>query len=218
MLRIAVTGSIAAGKSTVLALFGAHMPVLDLDRLVDACYRDPAVRARLEQALGTADKKVLARRVFGDRRRLRVLEAILHPEVRKRLEAWLEARAREGAAAVAVEVPLLYEAGWEALFDRAVAVTAADTVQEARLAARGLSAREIEARVGAQLPAEVKAVRADAVVSGEDQALARRQVEKLLAAWGITKQPRARREAGPEKKRAQARGAVRGEKARQKSG
>jgi dephospho-CoA kinase len=87
------------------------------------------VRAALEDRLGTTDRSEIGAIVFADREKLAWLEALLHPRVAAR---YLEWRDRQDAALTVTEVPLLYETGGEARFDKVVVVTAPKALRDAR--------------------------------------------------------------------------------------
>jgi dephospho-CoA kinase len=134
-LAVAVTGGIAAGKSEALSAFARHGAAVESsDEIVHRLYReDEGLRAALRERWGErvfvdgeVDRAAVGRIVFADRAELAWLEAELHPRVRAAVDGWLRAlRARgEPPAIAAVEIPLLYETGGEARFDRVVVVTA----------------------------------------------------------------------------------------------
>lgn len=172
MLIVGLTGGIATGKSTVVRLFekrGAYR--IDTDLLARKAVEpsQPAwreiVRTFGEGILeenGTLDRKKLAAMVFSDNTLRHTLNRITHPPIRALLHKEL-ARARESGARVAlVEVPLLYEAGFENEVDCVVVVTTDAAVQLKRLMERdGLSAEQAQLRIAAQMPLAEKAVRAD---------------------------------------------------------
>ncbi len=167
MLSVALTGNIAAGKSSVADLFrrwGAT--VIDADRLVreiqtpgtpefDAIVRrfGPGVVA----ADGTLDRAGLRRMVLADPAARRDLEAIVHPAVALRRAA-LEARARAaGTRLVVNDIPLLFERLDPGAFDAVVLVDAPEPLRLARLrAARALPEGEAAAMIAAQMPAADK--------------------------------------------------------------
>jgi dephospho-CoA kinase len=164
-LAVALTGGIAAGKSEALAAFARHgAAVASSDEVVHRLYREDeelqaALRARWDGRVfadGEVDRAAVGRIVFADPEELAWLESELHPRVRAAVDAWLQGlRARPEPPAVAVvEIPLLFETGGEARFDRVVVVTAPRAVREQRRA--GLAGRE--ARL---VPEEEKLRRAD---------------------------------------------------------
>lgn len=111
---------------------------------------------------GGLDEKLLARLVFSDREKLRILEGLLHPYVRRRL---LEEMARLEASIVFLEIPLLFEVGWEKELDRILVVAAPLEARLERVRLRsGLSREEALNREARQLPQEEKVRRADYVI------------------------------------------------------
>lgn len=159
-VRIGLTGPIGCGKTTVgrwLAAAGAH--VIDADAVARAVTApgEPAhdaVLARFGDAVaapdGTLDRSALARIVFADADRLRELEAIVHPAVRGRILAALDAADRAGVAAVVVEAIKLVEGGLAALCDEVWLVTCDPAAQRARMLARGMDPGDAERRLAAQ--------------------------------------------------------------------
>ena len=165
-VTVAITGGIAAGKSTALDEFGRHgAATISSDELVHRLYeRDDEVRAAVQArwgeevvaADGSVDRAAIARRVFADPEELRWLEALLHPRVQRQYAEWrteLEQSASPPPAIV-TEIPLLYETGGESRFDKVVVITAPAAVREER---RGPTA-DRESRL---LPDEEKVRRAD---------------------------------------------------------
>jgi dephospho-CoA kinase len=153
-VAVAITGGIGAGKSEALAAFARHgAATISSDEIVHALIAgDAAVRAALEERLGTTDRGEIARIVFADRAELDWLEALLHPRVREAYAVWL---GRVEAPVAVVEIPLLYETGGETQFDRVVAITAPDELRRAR---RRVAADDRDARL---LPDDEKVRRAD---------------------------------------------------------
>ena len=137
-LAVALTGGIAAGKSEALGAFARHgAAVISSDDVVHRIYReDTGLQAALRERWGErvfrdgeVDRAEIGRIVFADRSELAWLESELHPRVRAATGAWLAAQTADVAVA---EIPLLYETGGEARFDRVVVVTAPSDVREAR--------------------------------------------------------------------------------------
>jgi dephospho-CoA kinase len=154
-LLVAVTGGIGAGKTETLRAFARRgVPTLSADEVVHRLIAgDPEVRAALEERFGTTERPRIAEIVFADSEELAWLEALLHPRVRAEQQTWL---AGLGDTPLAVEeIPLLYETGADAAFDRVVVVTAPEEVRATRTDRLGRSAR--------LLPDEEKARRADFV-------------------------------------------------------
>lgn len=174
-LRIALTGGIASGKSTVARLFAdLGVPVIDTDEVAHELTRRgaPAVD-RIAAALGpqvldpqgALDRRGLRARVFADPAQRRVLEAILHPLI---LEETRRRCAAAGGPYQIVVVPLLFEAGLEQEFDRVLVVDAPEAEQRRRLQARdGESAAGAERILAAQLRRSDRLERADDVIANE---------------------------------------------------
>jgi dephospho-CoA kinase len=159
-LAVALTGGIAAGKSEALQAFARHgAAVISSDDVVHRLYReDEGLQAALRERWGervfhdgAVDRKEIGRIVFADRTELAWLESELHPRVRAATDAWLAEQTSDVAVA---EIPLLYETGGEARFDRVVVVTAPPEVREARRGA-------VADREDRLVPEEEKVRRAD---------------------------------------------------------
>lgn len=174
MLSAALTGGIATGKSFCLARFAARgAAVIDADvlaREVVAPGSPPldSIRRRFGagviQADGRLDRAALGRVVFDDRIARADLEAIIHPEVYRRIREWL-ANLPAGTPLAIADIPLLFETGHEHQFDRVIVCVCEPTRQISRLVARdGLSEKDARARLAAQWPIEEKVVRADYVI------------------------------------------------------
>ncbi len=176
MVKAALTGGIATGKSYVLAQFTAlGIPTLDADRLARQVVEpgQPAWQAIRERfgpavfdATGRLDRRALASLVFADPAARRDLEAIVHPPVYGAIEMWFAELAREGRHRVAIaDIPLLYETGRAGAFDVVIVVACEPAEQIARLMARdGLSEAEARQRLAAQWPIADKLARADFVI------------------------------------------------------
>jgi dephospho-CoA kinase len=190
MIRIAVTGGIACGKSTVgglLAERGAAVGDAD-DWARELLQPGQAVLAQVAETFGPAvlapdgslDRNALAGLVFSDGRARERLNAIVHPSARGRWQVWLRGLPA-GTRVAAVIVPLLYEAGYEGGWDAVVCVSACARVQRQRLAGRGLAADEAGRRVAAQMELREKERRSDFVIvnNGSETTLAS-QVERIL--------------------------------------
>jgi dephospho-CoA kinase len=167
MWRIGVTGSIATGKSTLLAAFAkAGAPVFSADAAVAELYSGEAVSP--VDALfpgvsknGVIDRQELARRLAADPSGFSRLEAVVHPLVRQKIAEFLDRAEAEGHAVAAVEVPLLFESGHDYGFD-AIAVTFVDdAIQRQRVMARpGMTVDKLETLLARQMPQVEKKKRA----------------------------------------------------------
>lgn len=189
-LRIALTGGIATGKLYCLAAFARFgAPVIDADALARGAVAPGTEGLSLVvRRFGTGvlgpdgqlNRDALARLIFKDADARRDLEAIVHPEVYAGIRRWFEGLAG-GAPAGVAEIPLLYETDHAGDFDRVVVAACSRDEQKRRAMARdGLSESEVERRLAAQMPIEVKRARADAVVdTGGTRAETERQVRAI---------------------------------------
>ena len=176
LVRVGLTGGIATGKSYVTArLHAAGLPTIDADQLArDAVAPgSPGLAAVVERfgsdvltTDGTLDRPRLGRQVFADTAARADLEAIIHPEVRRRIDAWQDALVRDGyRGPVFADIPLLFETQRTADFDIIVVVACDPGVQRARVMERdGLSAEAADQRIAAQWPIGDKVRRANHVI------------------------------------------------------
>lgn len=192
---VGLIGAIGAGKSTAakcLAARGAH--VVDADTLGHEALRQPDIIAKLaalwgdpvRKPDGTLDRKEIGRIVFADPDQRNALEAVVFPYITGRARAEIAAaQANPAVAFVVLDAAVLLEAGWGQMIDKLVYVDAPRAVRVARLANRsGWTESELTAREAAQLPADAKKARADAILPNEagPEALQDR-VDTLLANW-----------------------------------
>ena len=194
MIRIALTGSIGMGKSTVAEMFEqAGVPVFDADAVVRALQGPGGgLVEKIGQLFpgcvrsGTLDRECLAAIVLADRQKLAMLEQIVHPAVRQARDDFVADHA--DAAALIFEIPLLFETGGEAEFDKVVVVSAPPDVQRARVLERtGMTAAKLDSILARQLPDEEKRARADFVVdTGTDLSTTESQVRDILACLGVS--------------------------------
>jgi dephospho-CoA kinase len=174
MVRAALTGGIATGKSGCLARFRAlGVPVIDADSLARDVVAPgtPGLAAVVERFGpgvlrdgGTLDRPAVAKIVFADPAARADLEAIIHPRVYQAVRTWsvnLPAGTEVGIA----DIPLLFETGHNHQFDRVIVCACDPAVQLRRLMDRdGLSELDARARLAAQWPIEDKVDRADYVI------------------------------------------------------
>lgn len=195
VLRVALTGGIATGKSYVLRrMQAAGLPVVDADVLsrevvAPGTPGQSAIASRFGdqviQAGGSLDRARLAEIVFSDRTARADLEAIIHPAVRERIEQFFAAL-QPGQVGVA-DIPLLYETGRQAEFDAVIVAACPRELQVSRIMARdGATREQAERRIAAQLPIEEKVARAGYVIdtSGEYAATNARVDEVIEALKG----------------------------------
>jgi len=168
-----LTGGIACGKTTVADFWcqwGAE--IRDADRLahaliapggdaVEAVLREFGDRFRTPE--GGVDRNLLGQIVFAEPSARERLNALLHPTVIRQMRDWADRMRREVRCGVAV-IPLLFEAGMEKGWDAVVSVVSTEKLMLKRLAMRGLSPVEAQARITSQWPVKEKQMRADRVI------------------------------------------------------
>lgn len=188
-LKVALTGSIGMGKSTVAAMFAAAgIPVFDADAEVRRLQSGggplvAAIAARFPGAVvnGSVDRDRLGAEVLGDRDKLAALEVLVHPAVHAAREAFL--RDHRNSLLLLFDIPLLFETGGEVAFDKVIVVSASPDVQYQRVMARsGMTRDRFAAILARQLPDEAKRKRADFVIdTGVSLDETRAEVTRILA-------------------------------------
>ena len=165
-VAVAITGGIGAGKSEALQAFARHgAATVSSDEIVHHLLRREDVRQAVVERMGVGvvgldgeiDRGALATVVFNDREALAFLEDLLHPLVSLEYLQWREdlAGLPDAPAVSVTEVPLLYETGGDARFDKVVVITAPEKLRRAR------SIVATEDREGRLLPDAEKVKRAD---------------------------------------------------------
>lgn len=189
MIKVALTGSIGMGKSTVAAMFDrAGIPVFDADAEVRKLQGPGgALLGPIEERFpgvlsgGLLKRNTLSARVLGRPDELAALEAIMHPAVRAARDAFIAAN--KDAPVIIFDIPLLFETGGEVNADKVIVVSAPDEVQRERVLARpGMTEEKLEGILARQMPDADKRARADFIVdtSGTlDETEA--QVEAIIA-------------------------------------
>ena len=160
MLRVGLTGPIAAGKSTVAAVLADRgIPVLDADRLAHDLYAPGSDLARsIHDAFGDGvrttdggvDRRALGRIVFADPARLAELESLVHPSLLEELQRRFDELAREGHGVAVVDAALLMRWPRRSTVDLLVGVVADRAARAARLRDRGLDDEAVARRLDAQ--------------------------------------------------------------------
>ena len=178
MLNVALTGNIAAGKSSVTAMlrdWGAT--VIDADAIVRDLQRPgtpvfQAIVARFGPGTvgpdGALDRAALRARILARPEERKLLEAIVHPAVEAERQRLLAAATASPAGIVINDIPLLFEAMDPSRFDAVVLVDAPEPLRRSRLTGeRGLKPTEAEALIRAQMPAARKRERTDFVIEND---------------------------------------------------
>jgi len=148
MLKIAITGNIASGKSEVEKLITDKFPVYDADKIA-------------HKFLGNVDRRALGAKVFADPAARKELEEYIHPKVKAEILKIFEGNEK----IVFISVPLLFEAGFDSLFDKILFVAADEETRLQRLMKRNnFTQEEALMRMNAQEPQEDKIRKSDFVI------------------------------------------------------
>jgi dephospho-CoA kinase len=174
MLNIALTGNVAAGKSSVVRWFAKWgATIIDSDALVREVQR-PGSRTlatladRFGQDVlrpdGSLDRAALRSKVLANGDALSSLNAIVHPAVQRKRQVLVAEAARRGDHIVVNDIPLLFEVLNPDDFDLVVLVDAPLRLRRERLLGRGLSPEDAGRLIASQLPSDQKRARSDIVI------------------------------------------------------
>lgn len=188
MIKLGVTGGIGSGKSVVCDVLRLHnIPVFDADqeakKLNDT---SPVIRKKLINKFGPdlyqnnrLDRKKLADLIFNNEKNLRTTNAIIHPELAKHFEKWVDQRKHH--AVVAIDAAVLYEAGFQSLLDKTIVVMAPLEIRIERAAKRDrLSKEQITARANSQMNDGEKARLADFIIHNDGRHSLLEQIAQIL--------------------------------------
>lgn len=196
MKRIGLTGGIASGKSTASAIlrsWGAC--IIDADAIAHGLMEPQAplyeaYRTHFGESVILSDGHLNRRRIgqiaFANPAEKRWLDETAHPVIRRAIEQELKRAEAAGEPAVILDIPLLFETGWQAHVDESWLIDIPESLQLMRLQSRnGYSREEAKRRIAAQMPLVKKRRLADVIIdnSGTEQEL----MERLRALW--QKQP-----------------------------
>ena len=189
MLKIGITGSIGAGKSTVAGIFKVlGVPVFDADATAkNILNSDPILREQIIAAFGSEtykngllDRKYLATLVFNNPDQLAKLNALVHPATIKAADTWAKHWEEQGSAYIVKEAALLFEAGTNVGLDYIIGVTAPEDLRITRVMARDhVTREEVLKRMQHQLDDTKKMERCDIVIDNNEKALLIPQVLTL---------------------------------------
>lgn len=188
MKVIGLTGGIGSGKSTVARVFETlGVPVFDADREALALYdEDQSLLVEVMQRFGASvldvngrlNRQALASIVFKDAEALQQLNAMVHPRVAKKFDAWKKV---QRASAVVREAAILFESGSAADCDFVVVVTAPEDLRVDRVQKRnGWNEAEVRARMNRQWSEQQLIERADAVIVNDDKHLVLPQLTRVI--------------------------------------
>ena len=172
MIKVAVTGNIGSGKSTVVKIFTSiGIPVFHADYEAKLLYKEERVKKLVHQYLGDAvfnenkdiDFKLLAQKVFSNPASLQTINHIIHPFVFERYNNWL--LGKTAYTYTIHEAAIVFENKLEHHFNLIINVTAPENVRLQRVIKRdGMKAEQFYARAEKQLPDDVKNKKSDFVI------------------------------------------------------
>jgi dephospho-CoA kinase len=199
-LVIGLTGGIASGKSTVSNIL-KEMDITIIDADVEArlavekgepAYQKIVAEFGDEIVLpgGDIDRQKLGSIIFHNAEKRQLLNSIVHPEVRKRMNDQVEAARISGEQVIILDIPLLFESKLTYMVEKTILVYVDKDIQLKRLMERNdLSLEEAEARIKSQMPLSEKVDLADAVITNNGSiSETKKQVIEVLKSWGITTQ------------------------------
>ncbi|MGG0236989.1 dephospho-CoA kinase [Bacillus rhizoplanae] len=196
---IGLTGGIASGKSTVSQMFqGFHVPVIDADIIAREVVEpgkeayNEIVTAFGKEVLGEngeLDRPKLGSIVFHNEEKRLLLNGIVHPAVRKEMNAQKDIYIREKEQAVVLDIPLLFESKLTGLVDKILLVYVDSETQLTRLMERNnFKEEEAKARIASQMPLEDKITLADEVINNNGtMEETKAQLSRILKEWNIIK-------------------------------
>lgn len=190
MILYGLTGSIGMGKSTAAKLLRSmSIPVFDSDASVHALLEKggagvaPVLDA-FPDCVGEhgIDRKKLGRIVFNDGAARKRLEGILHPLVRQAADRFIKKMERLDVPCAVLDIPLLFESGWDRRVDYTIVVSAPAFLQRQRVLSRaGMSEELFEKILESQMPDEEKCQRADFIVpTGLGRAYSYRVLKNIM--------------------------------------
>lgn len=173
MYKIGLTGGIASGKTSVAKWFrDKGITVVDSDRIVHEQYTKPNLIARIKQTFGqeyfengVPNRTLLADTVFKFPEAKMKLEEILHPLVREEINRQCLKLERQQEKVIILDIPLLFEVGWESSVDEIWVVYVPPATQIERLMLRnGLTEKEAGLRISSQMSLDEKIKKAKIVI------------------------------------------------------
>ncbi len=188
MIKLGITGGIGSGKSTVSEIFslcGVPVYIADMEskKLVST---SPLIKEKLIALLGedlyrgnVLDKALLASHIFNNKEKLDKVNAIIHPEVKKDYERWLEQN--KHCKIVAQEAAILFESGFNTLMDKVVMVYSPLDLRIQRTMTRdNASYEKVLERIQNQMPDEEKAKLSDFVIVNDGTGSLIEQVQNVI--------------------------------------
>lgn len=188
---VGLTGGVASGKSFVARCLGdLGCKRIDADALAHEVLKLPHIVEQIVQrwgagvldSVGQIVRKELGMRVFADKQELDELESITHPEIGKLIRSELSRfRSDSECQAIVLDVPLLFEGGWDAECDHVIYVDTDFKIRSQRASARGWAEDEIRRRESQQLATDEKQRRATFII--DNSGTMRSTADQLCLFW-----------------------------------
>ncbi len=172
MLLVGLTGNYGMGKSTILKMFEKFGAIaIDTDEIVRSLLLERRVIEKVREILGdevfnqngSLNKEKVANIIFKNIKIKNLLEDLLHPLVFEKINSFLR-QINNKDKIIIVEIPLLFEKGYEDLFDKKITVYTTEDIALGRLEAKGINRQEAKLRLKSQLPIQQKIENADFVI------------------------------------------------------
>ncbi|GMO61536.1 MAG: hypothetical protein Ta2D_07510 [Rickettsiales bacterium] len=159
---IGITGNIASGKSTLVKHIKKNFKVFECDNEVAKLYKQETFLKRISDLLGTSDKKEISQIVFNDKAKKKELENLIHPVIEKMCDDFIKENDNERY--IFIDVPLLYEVGWDKKCDKVILVSVERDIQKQRFIKRTGNAELFEKIIKEQCDAKSISKKADYVI------------------------------------------------------
>lgn len=172
MLLVGLTGNYGMGKSTILKMFKKFGAItIDTDDIVRSLLVERPIIEKVREILGdevfnqngSLNKEKVANIIFKNIKIKNLLEDLLHPLVFEKIDSFLK-QINNKDKIIIVEIPLLFEKGYEDLFDKKITVYTTEDIALGRLEAKGINRQEAKLRLKSQLPIQQKIENADFVI------------------------------------------------------
>ena len=174
MKKIAITGSLGTGKSTILKILqNLGFSTFSCDEVVKNLYKNLDIQKKIIEIFGKEilsidgklNKRKILEKILENNKLKEKLESLFHPLVKEKLLEFIRERKEEKI--IFAEVPLLFEAGWEDLFDEIWVITCSPLTQKERILKKGLEEKLGEKLLKLQLSLKEKEKKAHKIIFSE---------------------------------------------------